>query len=47
MDLLRELHAEGRTIVVITHDRELASSLPRRITMLDGLVEADERGVTV
>jgi putative ABC transport system ATP-binding protein len=47
MDLLRELHAEGRTIVVITHDRELASSLPRRITMLDGLVEADEREAMV
>ncbi len=47
MDLLRELHEEGRTIVVITHDRELASSLPRRITMLDGRVEADEHGVLV
>jgi putative ABC transport system ATP-binding protein len=47
MDLLRELHAEGRTIVVITHDRELASSLPRRISMLDGKVESDEREVLV
>jgi putative ABC transport system ATP-binding protein len=47
MELLRELHAEGHTIVVITHDRELASSLPRRISMLDGMVESDERGVLV
>jgi putative ABC transport system ATP-binding protein len=47
MDLLRELHEEGRTIVVITHDRELASSLPRRISMLDGKVESDERDVPV
>jgi putative ABC transport system ATP-binding protein len=47
MDLLRELHAEGRTIVVITHDRELAASLPRRISMLDGKVESDEREVLV
>jgi putative ABC transport system ATP-binding protein len=41
MELLRELNAEGRTIVVITHDRELAAGLPRRITMLDGRVGAD------
>jgi putative ABC transport system ATP-binding protein len=43
MELLRELHAEGRTIVIITHDRELASSLPRRISMRDGRVESDDR----
>jgi putative ABC transport system ATP-binding protein len=45
MDLLRELHDEGRTIVVITHDRELAASLPRRISMLDGVVASDEAEV--
>ena len=43
MDLIRELHVEGRTIVIITHDRELASSLPRRIAVRDGLIESDER----
>ncbi len=41
MELLRELHAEGRTIVIITHDRELAASLPRQISMLDGVVASD------
>ncbi len=45
LDLLRELHAEGRTIVIITHDRELAASLPRRISVLDGRVASDEREV--
>jgi putative ABC transport system ATP-binding protein len=39
--LLRELHGEGATIVVVTHDRELAASLPRRIELRDGLVERD------
>jgi putative ABC transport system ATP-binding protein len=39
--LLRELHAEERTtILVITHDREIAASLPRRIDIRDGLIEA-------
>jgi putative ABC transport system ATP-binding protein len=42
--LLRELHVEGRTVVVITHDREIAASLPRRIAMRDGIVVEDERG---
>ncbi len=43
LELLRELHGEGRTILVITHDRELAASLPRRISVLDGRIESDER----
>ena len=41
--LLRELHAEDRTtILVITHDREIAASLPRRIDIRDGLIESGE-----
>jgi putative ABC transport system ATP-binding protein len=41
MTLLHELHDEGATIVVITHDESIAGSLPRRIALRDGLVEAD------
>jgi putative ABC transport system ATP-binding protein len=41
--LLRELNRQGTTIAVITHDRELAGALPRRVAMRDGLVEADVR----
>ena len=38
MALLRELNGEGTTVMVITHDRDLASALPRRITLHDGRV---------
>jgi putative ABC transport system ATP-binding protein len=41
--LLRELNAEGTTIVVITHDLEVAGSLPRRVHIRDGGIERDER----
>jgi putative ABC transport system ATP-binding protein len=41
LELLRELNAAGRTIVVITHDRELAARLSRQIQMIDGQIVAD------
>ena len=41
MDLLHDLNRHGTTIVVITHDSEVASSLPRRITIRDGRIESD------
>jgi putative ABC transport system ATP-binding protein len=40
MGLLRELNREGTTVMVITHDRELAAALPRRISLRDGRVVA-------
>ena len=41
MALLAELHADGATIMVITHDEGIAASLPRRIALRDGRVEHD------
>ena len=40
-ELLRELNSGGATIIVITHERELASRLPRQIQMLDGRIVSD------
>jgi putative ABC transport system ATP-binding protein len=40
-ELLQELNCDGATIIVITHERELAARLPRQIQMLDGRVASD------
>ena len=42
--LLEELNAQGVTILVITHDLELARRLPRQVQMLDGRIVADTEG---
>jgi putative ABC transport system ATP-binding protein len=38
MELLRELNEAGTTVLVITHDREIANTLPRQVPMRDGQV---------
>jgi putative ABC transport system ATP-binding protein len=42
--LLHDLHDEGATIIVITHDRDVADGIPRRIEMRDGLAVRDVGG---
>jgi putative ABC transport system ATP-binding protein len=44
IELLKDLHRDGRTVVLITHDLEIAASAPRRVFLRDGLIERDERG---
>lgn len=44
LQLLEELHADGATIMVVTHDRGLAERMPRRVEMLDGRVVDDSGG---
>jgi putative ABC transport system ATP-binding protein len=44
--LLRELHTEGTTIVVITHDLEVAAAMGRRIEIRDGRITSDTHSGT-
>jgi putative ABC transport system ATP-binding protein len=41
LELLRELHEEGTTIVIITHDHDVAAAVDRRIEIRDGRVLSD------
>jgi putative ABC transport system ATP-binding protein len=41
MELLRGLHEGGATLVIITHDEEIAASVPRRVAVRDGLIEGE------
>lgn len=41
LELLRELHGEGTTIVVITHDSEIAAAMERRVEIKDGRITGD------
>jgi len=41
MELLSDLNDEGRTIVIITHNHEIAGSIPRRVELRDGLIVRD------
>jgi putative ABC transport system ATP-binding protein len=42
MDVFKEMNAEGRTIVLITHDPEVAAAANRRVYIRDGLIERDD-----
>ena len=41
MNILKELHRNGRTIIVITHDADIAAQAKRVIRIKDGRIEAD------
>jgi putative ABC transport system ATP-binding protein len=43
MALFAELHAEGQTIVVVTHDPDVAAHAGRRVVLRDGSIASDER----
>lgn len=45
MEIFQEMNREGRSIVLITHDLDVAAAANRRVYIRDGLIERDEVGV--
>ncbi|SPX61425.1 ABC transporter ATP-binding protein [Legionella feeleii] len=43
MNLFLALHREGRTIIMVTHDEQIAAQCARRITLADGKIIAESR----
>lgn len=43
MHMLSNLHKEGKTVIVVTHDKEIAAYAKRIITIRDGEIVADEK----
>ena len=43
MGILKELHSDGRTVILITHDNEIAAQARRVIRIKDGRIEADSK----
>jgi putative ABC transport system ATP-binding protein len=41
--LFGELHAGGQTVVLVTHDQDVAASAPRQVRLRDGRIEDDRR----
>ena len=43
MEMLKELHRAGNTLVLITHDNEIAAQAPRRVRLYDGQILSDSK----
>jgi lipoprotein-releasing system ATP-binding protein len=44
-DLLRQMvERDGRSVVAVTHDLDMAAQMPRRVRLVDGRIVSDERG---
>jgi putative ABC transport system ATP-binding protein len=47
MGLLEDIHKKGNTIIVVTHEEEIAKKAHRIIRLKDGLIESDEMNTDI
>ena len=47
MALFRALHDEGNTIIIVTHEPDIAARCPRAIRVFDGKITSDGKGSDV
>jgi putative ABC transport system ATP-binding protein len=47
MGLLEEIHKAGNTIIVVTHEEDIAQHAHRIIRLIDGKVESDEKNKNI
>ena len=45
LEILKELHGEGRTVILITHDNDIAAQAKRVIKIKDGRIESDSEAI--
>jgi putative ABC transport system ATP-binding protein len=43
LELLRQLHADGLTVILVTHDADIGASAQRKIVVRDGVIVTDDR----
>lgn len=43
MNLFDEIHAKGNTVILVTHEEDIAKHAHRIIRLRDGMIESDER----
>lgn len=44
VELFRSLHNEGHTVVIVTHEAEIAAVAERIVVLRDGLIQEERRG---
>ena len=43
MAVFRDLHGQGQTIVMVTHEHDIAAQAARVVTLRDGVIATDQR----